>query len=538
MYTTLAFPLNVSFGQTALDAYVAKFDASYSWSKQNTINGTGYTTYIVDMTSQTWRSPSEVDRTEWDHWLTVVVPDGAVIDTAMLYISGGDNGGGAPGDDSQLASAAVETHSVMARLRTVPNQTLQFSDLVGSRREDGIIAYTFDKYLNGGDDEWPALLPMVKSVVRAMDTIEMLVADETEGATTVNDFTLYGVSKRGWTTWLTAAVDDRVSAIAPAVIDVLNMGPQMQHHKQFYEGVTDQIVGGYSWVLDDYVEYDIPDNLDTPEAAALLAIVDPYEYRDRYADIPKMMINATGDEFFVPNSSHLYFDDLPGDKYLRYKPNSGHSGDFDAAALFHVATANGDDLPEFTWTLEDGGTTIRVNTTDTPLEVKMWEAHNPDARDFRYSISTPPPVWTSELLSENAPGEYVAEVDYPMSGATAFMVELTFASGYSIPYVFTTEVSVVDLPAPGDGNLDGVVDGLDYLLWAAAFGDNPAADPPGSPGNGDYNNDGMVDSLDYLVWAENYGTGSAVAVPEPTGFALAMGAVVSAMCGGRRRRNK
>ncbi|MEZ6072787.1 MAG: choice-of-anchor Q domain-containing protein [Pirellulales bacterium] len=56
-----------------------------------------------------------------------------------------------------------------------------------------------------------------------------------------------------------------------------------------------------------------------------------------------------------------------------------------------------------------------------------------------------------------------------------------------------------------DGNLDGVVDGLDYLIWATHFDDDPALDPPGAPRNGDYNNDGVVDGLDYLVWATNFG---------------------------------
>ncbi len=33
--------------------------------------------------------------------------------------------------------------------------------------------------------------------------------------------------------------------------------------------------------------------------------------------------------------------------------------------------------------------------------------------------------------------------------------------------------TAAELP-PGDGNLDGVVDGLDYLVWASYFGDDPA----------------------------------------------------------------
>ncbi len=71
---------------------------------------------------------------------------------------------------------------------------------------------------------------------------------------------------------------------------------------------------------------------------------------------------------------------------------------------------------------------------------------------------------------------------------------------------------------PGDGNADGWVDGLDYLLWAGNFGTHPGAD--GNPSDGDYNDDGWVDGLDYLLWAGNFGTHAGVAAPEPSGLLL------------------
>jgi hypothetical protein len=87
---------------------------------------------------------------------------------------------------------------------------------------------------------------------------------------------------------------------------------------------------------------------------------------------------------------------------------------------------------------------------------------------------------------------------------------------------------------PSDGNGDGKVDGLDYLLWAGNYGDDPAADPPGSPANGDYNDDNVVNGLDYLVWAGNFGAGVATAVPEPGSCVLLiMGTALLVTC--RRR---
>ena len=59
-------------------------------------------------------------------------------------------------------------------------------------------------------------------------------------------FVVSGASKRGWTTWTTAAVDRRVVAIAPAVIDLLNVVPSFTHHWQAY--------GAWSDAVKDYVE--------------------------------------------------------------------------------------------------------------------------------------------------------------------------------------------------------------------------------------------------------------------------------------------
>ena len=64
--------------------------------------------------------------------------------------------------------------------------------------------------------------------------------------------------------------------------------------------------------------------MDHPRLAELYAIEDPYSYRDRLT-MPKFIVNSAGDEFFLPDSSQFYFDDLKGEKYLRYVPNSNHS---------------------------------------------------------------------------------------------------------------------------------------------------------------------------------------------------------------------
>ncbi len=270
-YTTGVGTALVYDDNTALDIYVAKVDDSYGFEPVSTIDAIGYTTYIVDLTSQTWLTTSEVDEPVWQHWVQIIVPDNAVSETAVLVISGGSRSDTAPTQpDEQALFFALQTNQVTVILPTVPNQPLIFTDDQNNpRTEDEIIAYSFDKYLDGvGDnvDEWPVLLPMVKSAVAAMDMAQEFLP--TVPGPTIEDFFVTGASKRGWTTWLTAAVDDRVSGIAPAVIDVLNMGVSMNNHQENYEGVTERIVGGYAEKVQDYTEFGIFDRFNTPAGRA------------------------------------------------------------------------------------------------------------------------------------------------------------------------------------------------------------------------------------------------------------------------------
>ena len=425
---------------TALDDYVKKPDASYKYSLVNTIEGKGYTAYVIDMTSQSWRSKKEVDRTLWKHWLTIIKPDKIKSDIGLLWINGGSNNNAAPKSaDMIMVHIALGSGTVVADLRMVPNQPLNFPDGGRPRYEDAIIAYTFDKCLATGDQTWPLLLPMVKSAVRAMDTVQKYLGSDAGGGVEVKKFFVSGASKRGWTTWLTAAVDKRVTVIAPAVIDVLNMKESMEHHLSAY--------GFYAPAIHDYQEMKVFDRLLTAKGEALRKIVDPYEYRDRYT-MPKFLVNSTGDQFFLPDSAQFYFDDLPGRKYLRYIPNTDHGLDFSAAAsllLFYKSILADSPLPEFTWKVK--GNRIRVKPISGELkEVNLWQATNEKTRDFR--VDTIGRVWKKSPLEPKDNGRYVAKVANPEKGWTAFFVEMVYDSGDAVPHKFTTQVHVVPQRLP------------------------------------------------------------------------------------------
>jgi PhoPQ-activated pathogenicity-related protein len=132
-------------------------------------------------------------------------------------------------------------------------------------------------------------------------------------------------------------------------------------------------------------------------------------------------------------------------KYLRYVPNADHSlkgtDAYESLRACYSAVVNHTPLPQFSWTLEKDGS-LRVTSKDTPSAVKLWQATNPDARDFR--LETLGPKWESTALPDQGGGVYLAKVPAPAKGWTALFVELTFPNGNDSPsFKFTTQVSVV-----------------------------------------------------------------------------------------------
>ncbi len=432
-----------AYGQeTILDEYVNRPDSTMSLIHHHTIEDDGYTTYILELYSQTWRTTADVDRAHWQHWVNIVVPDNASQNKALLLISGGSNGGSPPTSvDDALSSLSLLSNSVIIELRMIPNEPVQFTDETFTRSEDEIIAYTWDKYLNTGDTDWPLQLPMVKSVVKAMDAVQHFFTNDLSSGHLVEEFVLLGGSKRGWTTWLTAVVDDRVHSIMPAVFDALNLVKSFQHHFGAY--------GFWSEAVHDYEDAGIFERFTEPEIIDLMDIVDPLNYVERL-DMPKFLIHSAGDEFFVP-SSQFYFDQLQGIKYQRYVANTSHglSQQFDDVMIsimaFYRAMLHDYSLPEFSWTMEENGS-IRLETESTPMSVKMWVAHNPNEFDFRYySVGA---VWEDSTISEIEPGVYLAELPIPESGYSAFFIEVSYASVSPYYFTFSTDVSFLPNQLP------------------------------------------------------------------------------------------
>ncbi len=439
--------------ETALDRYIAQPDPAYAWKLAATHAGDGYTTYIIDLTSQTWRTEKDVDRPVWKHWLTIVKPDNLKYHTGFLYIGGGDNDDAMPKDATdRTIELAKYTGSIVAELFHVPNQPLTFSDSKDEKRyEDNIIAYTRVKYIATRDSSWLVRLAMVKSGVRAMDAMQEFFASDAGGKWTLNDFVVAGGSKRGWTTWLVGVVDKRVIAIVPIVIDALNSEVITRHHYEAY--------GFFSPALKDYVRHGLfPGKVGTPEYREILAIEDPYNYRHRERlKIPKYIINASGDQFFLPDNSQFYYDELPEPKWLRYVENAKHnlagSDARESLAAFYLTVLEKKPRPTYTWSRESDGV-LRVYPSEKPAEANLWQATNSKARDFR--VDTIGKAYTKSSIKPQSDGSFLARVEKPATGFTAYFVELVFPTGHEYPLKFTTGVYVVPdvlpfkMPAKGE----------------------------------------------------------------------------------------
>ena len=447
--------------QNAIDAYVAKPDAEFKWEVAEITVEDGYESVAIDLTSQRWLTEEVVDRPIWQHRLILTVPDQLhTNDIAFLYITGGSNTAEPRTVSGGLVQQIAQTTgTVVAELRQVPNQPLVFHGDGEDRYEDDLIAYAWTQYLENEDPEWLPRGPMVKSAVRAMDAIHEFMAQHRDGAHAVNRFVVGGGSKRGWTTWLTGAMDDRVVAIVPIVIDVLNIDVSMQHHFAAY--------GYWAPSIGDYVRHGIMHRRGDARLDQIYELVDPLNYAERI-EMPQFVVNGSRDQFFLPDSSQFYWDQLSDPKYLRYVPNADHglgnSDGGESVAAFHFAVTRGLQLPEITWNYVSNDV-VDVTFATPPDSITLWQATNEDFRDFRIETLGPGYESTSfdaTAISPNTKRRFT--VDTPSNGWKAWFLEMTYDIGFVRPLKLSTEIRVTPSKLPFEGKASNLPTSITFVL--------------------------------------------------------------------------
>ncbi len=394
--------------------YVNKPDASYAWEKTSENSTPLGKTINLAMTSQTWEGMA------WKHDLQIIIPTNRDFDDlCVLIVTGGSPGGR---EDIVMGTLASAFKCPVAVLWDIPNQPLY-----DGKREDALIAYTFLKALETGDYEWPLLLPMTKAAVRAMDAVQAF--SQTGMKSKITRFIVSGASKRGWTTWLTAAADGkRVKGIVPMVYDNLNLPAQMRHQFMSY--------GGYSEEIGDYTDNGLMPVLESEKGKRLTGIVDPYSYINRIT-MPKLLINGANDPYWTFDSLNVYWPKVTGQKNVLYMPNAGHGLGMEgsnfksiqclmkiagACSSFVRSVATNKALPtmEMKSTQSSKGARIVLKAQPDLTKAVLWVATS-DIRDMRKA------EWKPVDMSKTGK-DYVASVPKPAKGWSAAFVEAEFVS--------------------------------------------------------------------------------------------------------------
>ena len=371
--------------ETVLSRYLSRPEAAYKWQAVTDGEFTGGDLNLR-LTSQTWQGAP------WTHRLQIFKPDNVRFpDAALLNISFGSGSMPETFIGKALANATGVT---VVNVFNVPNQPLF------ERTEDELIAYTLGKYLETGDETWPLLLPMTKSVTKTMDALGEW--SQKQGGAKISRFIVTGASKRGWTTDLVAASDKRVIGAIPLVYNNLDMPSQIAHQKQIWKETSPMIA--------PYADAGLFDQMQTEAGQKLIGIIDPYQYRAALT-MPKLLINATNDAYWPLDSLKFYRANLPGQTDLFNVPNAPHSlGENITAAIGSAAawsrlvlegkTAPKIDLKVTNTTI---GRTFSASVQGEGRTVRLWFASSPTL-DFRRA------TWKSiELPAQD--GIYRAHVD-------------------------------------------------------------------------------------------------------------------------------
>ena len=419
--------------ETALNAYVHNDDPTWGWEVRNVFDMEDAKVHSLLFISQKWQGIL------WKHELIIFVPEHLTADGALLFIDGGSISDGIPKyakEDNSLffflSALAQRNHALVCLLKQVPNQPL-YTDL----KEDALISYTLNEFRKDEDYSWPLLFPMTKSAYKAMDAVQEFATRQLDQK--INRFLVSGASKRGWTTWMTGALQDpRVEAIAPMVIEMLNMPASLDYQKEIY--------GAYSEEIHDYVELEIPQAMHSEFGNAVVQMIDPYSYREKLT-MPKMIIMGTNDPYWTVDAIKHYIHDIPGHNLLHYVPNAGHGlGDkieaFGVLSAFFAHMLDKVAYPTCTWNLVEKRKNIDLKvkgSTDNLVGATLWKSVS-DSRDFRKA------TWTKSDLPLNAKDKSAvdARIQYPKRGFQAFYVDLTYNDPDGDEYRVRTRAFVSD----------------------------------------------------------------------------------------------
>jgi PhoPQ-activated pathogenicity-related protein len=233
------------------------------------------------------------------------------------------------------------------------------------------------------------------------------------------------------------AADPRVAGIISMANDVLNSHAQIAHHRAVAGEISTS-----SGVFEETIE-----SADLPRGRCLLALIDPFSYRERLVE-PKLVVLGTNDDYTPTDALNLYWDDLPGPRSVLYLPNTNHVGSYYHAAVnptafaFVRAVAAGRTLPGLSLDLDPraGELALRVTAGPSARSASVWTATSVN-QEFRTSR------WSQSVMRSIQPmiagtAAFAGELPLPTSGFAAIFAEVEFHDG-GAAFTLTTPMQVL-----------------------------------------------------------------------------------------------
>lgn len=242
-------------------------------------------TTTLQMTSQTWKG------TTWKHRVVIYQPKQLQFpDAATLFLTTRP----LPFDALTGQRAADAIGAPFCIVYDVPNQPLW------GKSENELFGYTASRALQSGDGTWSLAFPMARAAVRALDAVDAYNASVKSPKT--KRWMLVGFSKRGLAAWL-AATDPRVKGLVSLAYNNLNVPAQAKAQRSDW--------GELSPRLRPYLANGVEAAMETPRGEAILATWDPIQFRASL-NKPKLVVDATGNDYWTLRAFDQYADDLPG----------------------------------------------------------------------------------------------------------------------------------------------------------------------------------------------------------------------------------
>ena len=179
---------------------------------------------------------------------------------------------------------------------------------------------------------------------------------------------------------------------------------------------------------------------------------------------------------------------------------------FDTGVTFDFTTSSVTSLaPQETIVVVEDLAAFEARYGNTPLVAGEWSGGLSNSGEQIVLSDSSGAIIHSFSYSDDAPWATGADGDGPSLVVIDTDGDYNDSGNWRLSAITNGSPGEELIFAPGDYNLDLLVDQSDYDFWVSSFGQTV------SPGLGaDGNNNGVIDAADYTVWRDNYFPGSAV----------------------------